>query len=413
MAASLWPLMRLICIKRYQESTCPTTKAQSRSPRMNHTGRARARAVARILCAVQLALNAAALKPPVMPMGSHCLASRAFGLKTSPQSRRVDSVLTVLRATDNTRLARADALRGASAIAFGVVLAPCTSFAVPPVVNTELNTPPPVKAKSSPEQIKLAQHLKATGAKFFAAYWCPYCTLQREMFGSDGAQVLPYVECAQDGFQNEAVACRENKVEGFPSWQINGKLYPGLKSLTALQLLSGFDSSVTFAETTPGKDGKAKAPPGGFKPPAVTSKSSPQQVALAQHLKATGARFYGAYWCRYCNKQRSEFGSEATQELPYIECDSGGFQKDPSAAARCELVDAYPTWEIGGKFYGGYKSLDTLAQLSGFSMQPSQPAAGRDEGWEEIIRIEGLGGPVGKTDKDCTLSNGDAECKKK
>ena len=306
----------------------------------------------------------------------------------------------------HSHLPRAAVLRGAVSIAVGVAAAvPVTAIPLPAVMQQ--NAPPPVQGVSAPEQIALAQHLKAIGAKFYGAYWCPFCTLQRQMFGANAAQELPYIECAEDGFQNAAGSCRSQKeINGYPSWQINGRYYGGLKTLSDLQVLSGFDSSVKFAEYVP--PGKPKPPPGGFKPPSVEAASSPAQVALAKHLKATGAKFYGAHWCRYCNKQRQLFGAEATALLPYVECAPDGFQADKEG--RCDAINGYPTWEIRGKFYGGYKSVDELAELSSFTPSGGGGGGGVDAGGD--FGIQGLGGPVGKSDEDCTLSGGKEECKK-
>ena len=345
---------------------------------------------------LQLAVHAAAFRAPLMQAGpwppklSAVLRSSAAGVAEGG-------------ASDGHQLSRSAILRGAASIAVGVAVA-MPSGAVP------LNAPPPVQGVSKPEELALAQHLKATGAIFYGAYWCPFCTLQRQMFGAGAARELPYVECAEDGSESQAGLCRSQKgITGYPSWQINGRFYGGLKTLSDLQVLSGFDPSVTFeAYVPPGAPPKPKPPPGGWRPPAVDGTSTPTALALAQHLKKTGARFYGAYWCRYCNKQRQLFGAEATALLPYIECASDGYQAD---MGRCDAVSGYPTWEIGGKLYGGYKTVDELARLSGFSPEAAAARTG-GAGNPADLGIQGLGGPVGKSDKDCTLTNGKEECEK-
>ena len=96
---------------------------------------------------------------------------------------------------------------------------------------------------------------------------------------------------------------------------------------------------------------------------------------------------------------------QALKQLPYIECDADGYEA--AGDSRCRAITGYPTWEINGKFYGGYKSLDALAQLSGFQAKRDSGA-----GLEEVLKIEGLSGKVGKKDKDCTLSGGKEECEK-
>ena len=357
-------------------------------------------APAMALLVLQLADHAAGLRAPLMPAGprpTRLSAVRRSSAAGGAEGRASDEQLSC-----EQQLSRAAVLRGAASIAVSVAAA-IPSGAVP------LNAPPPVQGVSKPEELALAQHLKATGAKFYGAYWCPFCTLQREMFGAGAARDLPYVECAEDGSESQAGFCRSQKgITGYPSWQINGRYYGGLKTLSDLQVLSGFDASVKFeAYVPPGAPPKPK-PPGGWRPPAVDGTSTPAAVALAQHLKRTGARFYGAYWCRYCNKQRQLFGAEATAQLPYIECASDGYEAD---MGRCDAVSGYPTWEIGGKLYGGYKTVDELAQLSGFSPAAAAGRAG-GAGNPADLGIQGLGGPVGKSDKDCTLTNGKEECEK-
>ena len=82
-----------------------------------------------------------------------------------------------------------------------------------------LYTPPSVKGVSTPDELALAQYLKKKGAKFYGAYWCPFCTRQRAMFGAAGVRALPYVECASDGYG--AQRCPP-QVTGFPTWEIDG-----------------------------------------------------------------------------------------------------------------------------------------------------------------------------------------------
>ncbi len=87
---------------------------------------------------------------------------------------------------------------------------------------------------------------------------------------------------------------------------------------------------------------------------------------LARHLAASGARFYGAYWCPHCQDQKAVFG-RAARALPYIECDPRGVAAQPQACAAAG-IRAYPTWDIGGKRYEGFLSLEELARLSGYPL---------------------------------------------
>ncbi len=92
---------------------------------------------------------------------------------------------------------------------------------------------------------------------------------------------------------------------------------------------------------------------------------APRQLALAAHLRASGAVMYGAYWCPVCREQKTQFGPAADQ-LPYVECDPSGPGARPERCARAG-VQGYPTWVIGGRTYPGFRTLDELARLSGFA----------------------------------------------
>lgn len=136
---------------------------------------------------------------------------------------------------------------------------------------------------------------------------------------------------------------------------INAKLR--LLRLASMALLAlGVDSGVTRAQPPDpaggsGRLGEAPTP------------SDPQQRALAEHLKRSGILFYGAWWCPACFRQKSLFGREAGNQLPYVECDRGGAVND-----RCQAADirVYPTWVKGNERLEGVQSLDSLKTWSGF-----------------------------------------------
>lgn len=100
----------------------------------------------------------------------------------------------------------------------------------------------------------------------------------------------------------------------------------------------------------------------GFK---ITTKSSPANIELAEHLTEVEAKMYGAYWCSHCQDQKQLFGLEAVQKLTYIECDPGGKNPQPDLC-KAKEIKGYPTWEINGQMYGGVQSLEKLATQSGY-----------------------------------------------
>ena len=100
--------------------------------------------------------------------------------------------------------------------------------------------PPIITTTSTPSSIALAKHLKATGAVKYSAYWCPHCHDQNQLFGKKAAAQLKNVECAPDGENSQAELCQEKEVYGFPSWEINGVIDSGVKTLEELADLSGY-----------------------------------------------------------------------------------------------------------------------------------------------------------------------------
>ena len=106
--------------------------------------------------------------------------------------------------------------------------------------------PPTVISISSPEKIKLAEHLTKEGAVMYNAYWCPHCHDQKEMFGKEAAEKLNLVECAKDGFNNKQELCEAKGITGFPTWEINGSIDSGVKSLKELAELSNYKNTKDF-----------------------------------------------------------------------------------------------------------------------------------------------------------------------
>jgi glutaredoxin len=102
-------------------------------------------------------------------------------------------------------------------------------------------------AAPKPATLALARHLKATKATMYGAHWCPYCHKQRDLFGESTFKAhINYVECAEDGANANPKLCRDKQVQGFPTWEINGKMHAGMQSLNELADLSGYQGSRDF-----------------------------------------------------------------------------------------------------------------------------------------------------------------------
>lgn len=99
--------------------------------------------------------------------------------------------------------------------------------------------------------------------------------------------------------------------------------------------------------------------------PKETPKIEPSSLeAFAKCLTEKGAKFYGAYWCGWCKKQKELF-KEAAKFLPYIECID---KETNQMTSQCQSagISGFPTWEFPEKGKSsGYKSLEQLAELSG------------------------------------------------
>ena len=114
------------------------------------------------------------------------------------------------------------------------------------ISNNIQGMPPAVIAISSPEKIKLAEHLTKEGAVMYNAYWCPHCHDQKEMFGKEATEKLNLVECAKDGYNNKRDLCEAKGITGFPSWEINGSIDSGVKTLKELAELSNYKNTKDF-----------------------------------------------------------------------------------------------------------------------------------------------------------------------
>ena len=97
----------------------------------------------------------------------------------------------------------------------------------------------------------------------------------------------------------------------------------------------------------------------------------PVARALADHLRESGVKFYGASWCPHCQQQKDLFGV-AARRLPYIECSldgrQGGAQNPLCAEAK---IETYPTWVFKDKRIEEVLSLKQLADETNFKAPPN------------------------------------------
>lgn len=125
----------------------------------------------------------------------------------------------------------------------------------PVATNPEFNSSgpgqagPPVTTTSGESEIALARHLTQVGAKEYGAFWCPHCHEQKQLFGKEAFALADYVECDPEGRNSRAQMCLDAKIQGYPTWEINGKFYQGVQSLEKLADLSGYTGPRNFKNT--------------------------------------------------------------------------------------------------------------------------------------------------------------------
>ena len=113
-------------------------------------------------------------------------------------------------------------------------------------IPTNERSAPIVASKSSTSATQLAEHLNKIGAVKYSAYWCPHCHDQRELFGKEAASKLNIIECAEDGKNSQSEVCKAKGINGFPSWEINGRIESGVKSLEELAEWSNYNGPRDF-----------------------------------------------------------------------------------------------------------------------------------------------------------------------
>jgi len=107
---------------------------------------------------------------------------------------------------------------------------------------------------------------------------------------------------------------------------------------------------------------------------AAAGPEDPYLKALAAHLQESGARFYGAHWCRACREQKALFTASA-KRLPYIECAPSGPNSPLTPACTIQDIQRFPTWVVNGKRLTGVVDVERLARASNFDRSAADKEA--------------------------------------
>jgi uncharacterized membrane protein len=116
----------------------------------------------------------------------------------------------------------------------------------PPATASSHWTGPKITTTSGPAELALAEHLTNIGAKEYGMFNCGHCYAQKQLFGAEAVEKLNYIECSSQAVNSQAELCTKAGIEGTPTWEINGKKYPGTQPLEVLAELSGYTGSRNF-----------------------------------------------------------------------------------------------------------------------------------------------------------------------
>ena len=131
----------------------------------------------------------------------------------------------------------ASAFLGTLVWGWGAALAP--ALAAPPAGGA--STTPTLGTAMQPstaDQLALVEHLRLKGVVFYGAWWCPACFKQKNLFGEQAGNQLPYVECEKTDAQRER--CSKAGIGAYPTWVMGSQKLEGVQTLEALGRWSGF-----------------------------------------------------------------------------------------------------------------------------------------------------------------------------
>ncbi|KAJ0097406.1 hypothetical protein Patl1_29195 [Pistacia atlantica] len=147
----------------------------------------------------------------------------------------------------------------------------------------------------------------------------------------------------------------------------------GIQLCIASLVIASLSTSYSSSQSLPSSLAEVDLP---YVETEITTPSSPFALSLAKHLKAIGAKIYGAFWCSHCLEQKQMFGQDAAKLLDYVECFPDGYRKGTKMAKACvdAKIEGFPMWVINGQVLSGEQELSALADASGFSELSQQPS---------------------------------------
>ena len=200
-------------------------------------------------------------------------------------------------------------------------------------------------------QVRRSQAGALAGLTLLLAPLPPVPALRAETLpGAAGTAGTAHLQSKPAELQGPGTQAAGIQAQATPVMATRQARNPGVEALGGTPLLA--EATVPGTAGNPGQGlGEALAP------------SSSEQMALGSHLRQKGFLFYGAWWCPACFRQKSLFGEQAGNRLPYVECDRTDAGRERCQAA---MIQAYPTWVRGQERREGMLSLEELARWSGW-----------------------------------------------
>ena len=88
-------------------------------------------------------------------------------------------------------------------------------------------------------QVGLSKYLSEKGATMYGSHSCSHCERQKKLFGGAFGRIN-YVECSRSGPDPQPALCAAKKIRSYPTWEIDGQIHEGLKTLEQLGRISGY-----------------------------------------------------------------------------------------------------------------------------------------------------------------------------
>ena len=110
-------------------------------------------------------------------------------------------------------------------------------------ISYSVHSPAPEEAASPSSatfyQASLAKYLSDRGATMYGSYNCSHCERQKQLFGGAFGYIT-YVECSRSGPDPDPALCAAKNIRSYPTWEIRGELYEGVRTLEQLGRISGY-----------------------------------------------------------------------------------------------------------------------------------------------------------------------------